>query len=204
AYAVLLEVEQGLVEKLELAVVQRQPKVALDLPALLSALVEAFLEERIIAPPALLRPIEGEIGAAQQSAAVLPVLRRNRDADAGRGHDLIALEHERLEQLADDFPRQPIDRIAVVADGLQHHELVAAEPRDEMAAGGMLNPACRFDQQGITGGMAERVVDHLEMVEVEAVQREQAAIALRRAQQMVELLLEHRPVRQAGQRIVER
>ena len=43
----------------------------------------------------------------------------------------------------------------------------------------------------------------LELVEIEAVEREQAAIALRRAEQMVELLLEHGAVGQAGQHVVE-
>ena len=55
----------------------------------------------------------------------------------------------------------------------------------------------------VAGRMAERVVDHLELVEVEAMQREQAAVALGRAEQMLELLLEHGAVGQPGQHVVE-
>ena len=72
-----------------------------------------------------------------------------------------------------------------------------------MASGGMLDPPGGFDQQRVACGMAERVVDRLELVEIEAMEREQAAVAFRRAEQMLQLLLEHRPVGQPGQRVVE-
>ena len=72
-----------------------------------------------------------------------------------------------------------------------------------MAARRMLNALAGLDQQGIAGGVAERVVDHLELVEVEAVEREQAVVAVERAEQMFELLLEHASVGQPGQDVVE-
>ena len=65
ANAVLLEVEQGLVEKLELAALEREPEVGLDLAALLRALVEAFLEEGVGAAAGLLGTIKREVGVAQ-------------------------------------------------------------------------------------------------------------------------------------------
>ena len=73
-----------------------------------------------------------------------------------------------------------------------------------MSPRGQLHTAPRFDQQRVTRRMAERVVDDLELVEVEAMQREQAAAAFGSAEQMFELLLEHRAVRQPGQHVVER
>ena len=66
---------------------------------------------------------------------------------------------ERLGHGLEDVARQPVDRVAVVADGLEHDELVAAEARDEMAARGLLDPPPGLDQQRVAGGMAERVVD---------------------------------------------
>ncbi len=62
----------------------------------------------------------------------------------------------------------------------------------------------RFDQKQIACGMAERVVDDLELVEIEAMKRELAAVAAGDAQQMLELLLEHGPVGKPGQDVVER
>jgi len=52
--------------------------------------------------------------------------------------------------------------------------------------------------------MAERIVDDLELIEVEAMQREQRAVARRGAEVMLQLLLEHRAVGQARQLVVER
>ena len=52
-------------------------------------------------------------------------------------------------------------------------------------------------------GMAERVVDFLEMIEIEAEHRELVA-ALDEPQRLLELLAEQRPVRQIGQRVMAR
>ena len=102
ADAVLLEVEQGLVEKLELAALEREAKIGFELPPLLRALVQAFLEEGIGAAARVLGAIERQVGIAQQGAAVLAVLRRDGDADAGRRHELIALDAERLRHGLED------------------------------------------------------------------------------------------------------
>src|SRR5205823_983465 len=83
-------------------------------------------------------------------------------------------------------------------------EFVAAQTRDELPAGGFEHPPARLDEQGVARRMAERVVDHFELVEIEAMQREQAAIALRRAERMLELLLEHGAVGQAREHVVKR
>ena len=72
-----------------------------------------------------------------------------------------------------------------------------------MAARRLLQAPRRFDQQGVAGRVAEGIVDRLELVEVEAVERELAGIAARRAQHVFELLLEHAAVGQAGQHVVE-
>src|SRR4051812_39373389 len=116
ADAVLLEIEQGLVEELELAALEREPEIGLQLPPLLRALVEAFLEECISPATCLLGAVEREIRAAEQRAAVLSVLRGNGDADAGRGHDLVAVEHHRLCHFGKNVTAEPVDRVAVLAD----------------------------------------------------------------------------------------
>src|SRR5207237_535890 len=69
ADAVLLEVKQRLVVELELAALDRQPKVGLKLAADLRAFVEALLEERESAAAGLLGAVEGKIGAAEKHFA---------------------------------------------------------------------------------------------------------------------------------------
>ena len=61
-----------------------------------------------------------------------------------------------------------------------------------------------FDQQGVAGRMAERVVDALNWSRSRQWSANRLPLPLRRANSMVELLLEHRPVRQAGQHVIER
>ena len=70
ADAIVLEVEQRLVEQFELAALEREAEVGLELAALLRALVEAFLEEGVGAAPGFLGAIQREIGVAQQGLAI--------------------------------------------------------------------------------------------------------------------------------------
>src|SRR5947208_15870851 len=86
ADAVLFEVEQRLVVKLELASLDGEAQVGLELAALLRALVQALLEEGERAAARLLGAIQCEVRVSQQRLAVATVLRRNGDANAGRRH----------------------------------------------------------------------------------------------------------------------
>src|SRR5881394_1113032 len=92
ANPVVFEIEQWLVVQLELPLVEREPKVALDLAPFLGALVEAFLEESERAPSRLLGAIEREVGIAKQRFTIHSVVRRNGDADAGRRHKFVAVD----------------------------------------------------------------------------------------------------------------
>ena len=70
-----------------------------------------------------------------------------------------------------------------------------------MASRRLAHPAPGLHQQRIARWMSERIVDRFELVKIEAVEREQATIALGGTKHMFELLLEHAAVREAGQRI---
>ena len=130
-------------------------------------------------------------------------MRSDRNADAGRGHEFIAFDGERLGHRLENLAAKAFDRVAVLTDRLQHHELVAAEPGDEMAARGLLHAAARLDQQRVAGRMTKRVVDDLELIKIEAVKREQVSTSFHGAEQMIELLVEHGAVGKRGQHVVE-
>ena len=173
------------------------------MPPLLGAFVQTLLEEGVGAPPRFLRAVQRKIGAAQEAAAILAILRSDGDADAGRRSEFIAIDDDGLGDRGEDVAGQPVDRVTVVADRLQHDELVAAEASDEMAARGVLDTSAGLDQQGVAGRVAECVVDDLELVEIEAMQSEQRAASGRGAEMMLELLLEHGAIGQAGQDVIE-
>ena len=76
--------------------------------------------------------IHREIGVLDQLVEIGAVLRRQRDADAGVGREMMA---EALIGLPDRLvdPRHEIHDVGAAADaGLDHGEFVAAEPRDQV------------------------------------------------------------------------
>ena len=88
---------------------------------------------------------------------------------------------------------------------LEHHELVAAEPRHEILGPQHLaQPVGDRAQQLVAAGMAERVVDLLELVEVDEQQRRQLLGAVLDRQQPPDLVAEIDPVGQRRQFVVAR
>ena len=87
----------------------------------------------------------------------------------------------------------------------QHGELVAAEPGGGVArAQAAREPVAHDHEQRVAGGVAEAVVDGLEVVEVDEQHRELAAVALEPGRGVVDAVAEQRLVGEPGQRVVER
>ena len=87
----------------------------------------------------------------------------------------------------------------------EHGELVAADPRDQVArAHAAGKTAADLDQQLVADLVAVAVVDLLEAVEVEQHQRERAPLALGPRPRPLELAVVELAVRQVGERIVHR
>ena len=87
----------------------------------------------------------------------------------------------------------------------EHDELVAGEPRhDVVRPGAPVQAGGDLAQELVPGGVAHRVVHPLEAVDVEEEQpRGGRARGVDPGQRLTEALLEVRPVRQAGQAVVE-
>src|SRR5690606_4450406 len=114
---------------------------------------------------------------ADQVDDVVGVARVERDADAGRHEDFLAL---RLERLA-DRAEQPASELGDLVDELahvrgardEHGELVAGKTaRDRALVELRLNSAREDFEALIADRVAERVVDVLEAVDVEIEQRD--------------------------------
>ena len=131
----------------------------------------------------------------------------DRDADAGGDHERHrgAVEVERLahhlEQPLGDELRAAVERGAVD----QHDELVAAHPADRVGlAQRARQPGRDCDEQPVAGVVAERVVDVLEVVEVDEQRGAGRAVAAVAGEQLLDAVHDQRAVRQAGQRVVQR
>ena len=125
------------------------------------------------------------------------------DAGADVGH--AGVDDERLAQRLD----QPVGEVVDLARGgellAHHHELVAAEPGDHVApTNGGGEPLGDDAQQLVAGSVTERVVDHLESVEIEE-QHGDLLLAPGGARQRLVQQVEQLPtVDQTGERIVRR
>ena len=86
----------------------------------------------------------------------------------------------------------------------EHRELVAAEAGDHVlrAQHGAQARADRA-QQLVAGVVAERVVEHLQVVDVEEEQREAAALRVGARDRVAEALEQQGAVGQAGERVVQ-
>ena len=164
--------------------------------------------------PAGLDVLHRHAGVAQQRGVVRAVVREDRDADAGRQVDVLAIDMEGARQGVQHLARHPAGRLGRRDVGHQQRELVAPEPRQEgrvpqalaeqavAGAGGLAQPLGHGHQQQVARAVAQGVVDLAEAVEVEVQQRERAVAVTGAHQSRLELLDEDTPVGQAGERVV--
>ena len=202
--SLLREIEQRLVVDFEAAIGHRLTKILLHGEPRLGAGVHGRLEEAMGAAPFGLGAVHRQIGVLDQLIEIGAVLRRQRDADAGIGREMMA---EALIGLPDRLvnPRHEFHDVGAVADaGLDHRKFVAAEPGDQIGRlDAVLDAGGDGLQQFVADMMSERVVDALEFVDVDIEQGELLAPAglLKLA---LDLFAEQHPVRQVGQRVVMR
>ena len=108
------------------------------------------------------------VGAAEHVLDALVALFEQRDADAGRDVDDAPVERGRRDQRLLNPRDGRVDRRRVGAVVEQHAELIAADAPDDVARPHGVLQAVRDDaQHRIAGQVAQRVVDLLEIVEVE-------------------------------------
>ncbi len=199
------DVDDGLVMNLELLAAQRRAQIELEHAPRLGAGVHAGLEESIGAAAVGLGAVEREVGVLQKLIRIVAVVGRERDADADADHELMAGDVVGLGDPFDQSAGQRGGRRGIAAAAELHHcEFVAAESRHRIVIGDAFGkPAGDFLEQGVADGVAERIVDFLEVIEIEAKHRELIA-ALGEMQRALQPFPEQCPVRQIGQRVVPR
>ena len=121
-----LEVEQRLIVQVERVALQRLAQIEFQISARLGGRFHFALEPQPLPAPLGFRPIERQVGVAQELILV-DAMGGGGDADAGGDGDLVAVE---IVSAGDRFQDRSRQRFALIERGerrLQDHELVAAE-----------------------------------------------------------------------------
>ena len=199
-----LEVEEGLEVELELVVGDGLAEAALEGEALDGLGVHGGRVELVVVAPLLLGPVHRRVGVADERFRVVTVRRIDGDADARRDEELAAVDPEGIVDRFADLPGD-LGRVFFGGDARdEERELVAAEARDRVALADVLLDALGdLAEQLVADGVAQRVVDDLEAVEVEEEHGEPLVVAVRLGHGERQAVAEEEPVRQVGQRIVE-
>ena len=179
-------------------------KIGFEVCANARVLFHARLEEPRTPASLRLGAIERQLGALHQHGRISAVLRRQRNADTAAGQDLLPVEDHGREQRIDDqlgsFAGFGCKDIA-----LQHGELVAAQTRQERRLADAVAKALRNDLEiGVADGMALRIVQRLEVVEVDHEQRKPFCAVLGGFLRHLELPHQHGAVGQIGKAVVFR
>jgi hypothetical protein len=192
-----------LVVQLEPALGQAPAKIVLDPLAGPEGLVHALLVEPADAAPLALGPIERHVGLDQQALGIVAVGPTERHAEADIGEHLVAFGVEGLDDGRQQALREALGIDWLDDADLDDRELVAAEAGDGIAAADLvLQPLRELAQKSIAGDMAERIVDVLEARDVEAEDRDLAAVAPAAGQRLVQTVVEQQTVGQTGQSVV--
>ena len=195
-----LEVEDRLVDEEQLVAGDRLAQVGLQREPVVRGDVHLVAELGVAVAAGALGLVERDVGVAQQVAGRLAVA--GGDADArGDGHRAAGrAEVERLAQHGEDARGH---QLGLALD--EHDELVAAEAADRVAvAQHAADPPGHRAQQLVAHGVAERVVDPLEAVEVDEHRRRLGAVAPGAGEHALGPVHDQRAVGQPGQRVVQR
>ena len=200
----VLEVDERLVVELELPVGERHPQRELEGPPRLHPRVHFRLEKPVGAASIGFGAIKRHVGVLQQLGGVDPVTRRERDADAGvYDHGMTVKLAGRLHRLADP-PRQDRGVVGLLDAGQDDGEFVAADPRHGIDLANAIAQARRNRLEQLVADLVpERVVDALEVVEIE-VEHRQALVPRQLAERVCQAVAQQHAVGQIGQCVVAR
>ena len=198
------ERHQRLVVKVEsLALRQRVAQVGFDQLTGPQLGAHLLVEELIGVAPLRLAGVKREIGLLQQLVGVGRVVGEDRETDRRAGVDAAAFDDEGPAQRLDDAFGE-VGRAAQVLDlGLHDGELVAAKARHRVGFTdrGVQAPGDALEQL-VADVVAQRVVDVLEVIEVEQVQAHDVLVTSGMRRALAQAVEEQRAVGQVGQAVV--
>ena len=200
------DIHLGLIHQLELPLGDRLSQADLDLQALLHAGVHLRREIAVRSPTALLDVVHRRVRVADQHLRIGGIGGIYADSDAATAAQRVSFHREGLDEAAEDLARHLACGVFQGHDVFQeHHELVAADPRQRVALAHDPREALGDAlEECIPDDVAERVVDVLEPVQIDEEKREAAAAPPRLADAERQPVVEQQAVGQAGEGIAGR
>ena len=185
--AIARKIEDRLEHQVEFAPLER----VLHLGGEVAAAFDLFVHQRLVhahlAATAILGAVQGQVGVLQQRIRIGAVGRRDRYAE--RCTDVehaTVMRHGLLDQREDLLADR--DRVLPPLDRRHHGELVSAKPRDDtLLAKRMVQAAGDPGEQRVAGEMPERVVDLLEAIEIDPMDRQSILVVMQRLHPRFEL-----------------
>ena len=197
-------VDDRLVGDLQLVALDRRAQVVLDQLALEQVGVHRGVVDAGAVAAFVLGAIERHVGMAHDVGRAADLLVDHGDADAGADHDGLVADGVGRADRRDQAVGDRQQRRVVAAGRGDDGELVAADAGDQIvAAHGVGQPLRHRADQFVADRMAERVVDVLEVVEVDVEHGRRRAALAHVGDHRFEPLAEEDAVGQAAQRIVQ-
>ena len=191
----------------ELALLLSVAQIAFQFQTLQGTGVHVGLVELEVVLAAFLGVIHRGVGVLHQLAQLATVLRSEGDTDTGGDEEFAAFEDERARQAGENLLGDMNGAIQCALAGgarlQQQGEFVAAHARHGVVAVDAGRQAYGYVlEHAVAGGVAERIVDRLEAVEVEEHQHHPFVMPIRMLQGTVQAILEQGAVGQVGQGVV--
>ncbi len=196
--------DDRLVDNPERACLDRLTQIGLHHLPVAERLVHHRLEQLPAVLAVLFRLVEGEVGAHDHRVDIRTACLGQHRPGAGLDAQAVACDIHVAVQLPEDAVQYAGEafRLAHVVE--EHHELVAAETADlHVFAVEPVQPLGDGIDQPVSDGMAERVVDALEVVKIEDHQRDVPGLVTA-GHVLRHELVEIGAVRQAGEAVIAR
>ncbi|MNI31681.1 hypothetical protein D3C73_855690 [compost metagenome] len=200
-----LEVMHGLVMHAQLVLLQRPAQLKCGLDPLLRMGGQLFGIQGVAIATCALGLEQRGVGVAQQLFGAQRIARKQADANTRVDEQLVVIDRELLAQTIKDplSQRRRLHQLRAVF--CQHRELVTTQPGQGNArAEHRLQAFGHSLEQFVADGVAQAVVDHFEVIQIDQQQRTAALVDLCRRQGLLGAVGEQQAIGQVGQRIVVR
>ncbi len=162
------QVDLGLEMQRELLLVQRAPQRAFQRQPVECLRIHVRRVELHRIAPVRLGAVHRDFGMLDQCVGVGPVGRPGRHAGAAAEHQMLVAELQRFGHRIAHLSNARGSLAFIAAAAQHHHEVVAADTRRRVERGQRALDACgQQPQRRVAGSTAQRIVDQLEVVDVE-------------------------------------